>query len=107
MDLLFRIVMLLTSTVGLAFIIERGFALRWNRVLPRGIGDAAEACRTFYADNRKAGLSEAVRGVDSAEAGADNRDIANFFLHRHRSPRGCLSDIIRKAGSTAAAQFRL
>lgn len=46
MELLFKIVMLLTSTVGLAFIIERGFALRWNRVLPRGVESAAEACRT-------------------------------------------------------------
>jgi biopolymer transport protein ExbB len=46
MELFFKIVMVLTSIVGLAFIIERGFALRWNRVLPRGIEDAAEACRT-------------------------------------------------------------
>jgi biopolymer transport protein ExbB len=46
MELLFKIIMLVTSTVGLAVIIERGFALRWNHVLPRGIQDAAEACRT-------------------------------------------------------------
>ncbi|MDB6021340.1 MAG: tolQ [Pedosphaera sp.] len=46
MELFFKIIMLLTSTIGLAFIIERGFALRWNRVLPRGLESAAEACRT-------------------------------------------------------------
>src|ERR1700753_2392245 len=46
MELFFKIILLLTSTVGVAFIIERGFALRWNRVLPRAIEDAAEACRT-------------------------------------------------------------
>jgi biopolymer transport protein ExbB len=46
MELFFKIIMFLTSFVGLAFIIERGFALRWNRVVPRGIENAAEACRT-------------------------------------------------------------
>ena len=46
MDLFFKIIMYFTSTVGLAFIIERGFALRWNRVVPRDIETAAEACRT-------------------------------------------------------------
>ena len=46
METFFIIVMLLTSVIGLAFIVERGFALRWNRVIPPGLEDAAEACRT-------------------------------------------------------------
>lgn len=46
MDLFFKIIMFATSIIGLAFIIERGFALRWNRVVPRAIENAAEACRT-------------------------------------------------------------
>jgi biopolymer transport protein ExbB len=35
----------LTSVTGMVFIIERGFALRWNRVMPAGIINAADACR--------------------------------------------------------------
>ena len=46
MELLFKIIMLLTSVIGLAFIVERGLALRGNRVIPPGIENAAEACRT-------------------------------------------------------------
>lgn len=45
MEIFFKIIMLLTSTVGLGFIIERGIALRWSRVLPKDIENAAEACR--------------------------------------------------------------
>jgi biopolymer transport protein ExbB len=45
METFFAILMLLTSVIGLAFIVERGFALRWTRVLPPGIEGAAEACR--------------------------------------------------------------
>ena len=45
MEIFFEIIMLLTSVVGLAFIIERGLALRWSRVIPRGLEDAADACR--------------------------------------------------------------
>lgn len=37
--------MVSTSVIALTFIIERGIALRWNRVLPRGVETAAEACR--------------------------------------------------------------
>ena len=36
----------LTSIVGLAFIIERGFALRWRRVVPAEIEGAVESCQT-------------------------------------------------------------
>src|SRR5882757_8215534 len=44
MRLFFEIVMGLTSVVGLTFIIERGLALRWNRVIPRAIEDAVTIC---------------------------------------------------------------
>ena len=35
-----------TSIVGLAFIIERGLALRWGRVVPREIEAAVESCQS-------------------------------------------------------------
>lgn len=35
----------LTSVVGLAFIIERGFALRWRRVMPPQIEAAVQSCQ--------------------------------------------------------------
>ncbi len=40
------IVMLVTSVVGMTFIVERGLALRWNRVVPPVIEKAAEGCKT-------------------------------------------------------------
>ncbi len=36
----------LTSVVGLAFIVERGLVLRWNRVVPPVITRSLAACRT-------------------------------------------------------------
>jgi len=45
MEIFFIIIMSLTSVIGLAFIVERGFALRWNRVVPTAIERAAHACR--------------------------------------------------------------
>jgi biopolymer transport protein ExbB len=44
MRLFFEIVMGLVSVVGMTFIIERGLALRWNRVIPRKIENAVNAC---------------------------------------------------------------
>src|SRR5439155_3021206 len=35
-----------TSVVGLAFIVERGLALRWRRVVPPEIEAAVESCQT-------------------------------------------------------------
>src|SRR5881409_3122563 len=35
-----------TSIVGLAFIIERGLALRWKKVIPPEVEKALELCRT-------------------------------------------------------------
>lgn len=37
--------LILTSIVGLTFIIERGFALRWRRVLPPEVEAAVESCQ--------------------------------------------------------------
>jgi biopolymer transport protein ExbB len=45
MEIFFVIIMSLTSIIGLAFIVERGFALRWNHVVPTPIERAAHACR--------------------------------------------------------------
>jgi biopolymer transport protein ExbB len=36
----------LTSVVGLTFIVERAWTLRWGKVVPRLITDALPACRT-------------------------------------------------------------
>jgi len=36
----------LTSIVGLAFIVERGLALRWQKVVPREVETAVESCES-------------------------------------------------------------
>ena len=46
MELFVYALLLLTSVVGLAFIIERGFALRWRRVVPAEIEAAVESCQS-------------------------------------------------------------
>jgi biopolymer transport protein ExbB len=46
MSLVFDIIMWTTSIVGLTFIIERGVALRWNKVVPPAIENAVDACRS-------------------------------------------------------------
>jgi len=38
--------LILTSIVGLAFIVERGLALRWSKVIPPGVESALQNCRT-------------------------------------------------------------
>jgi biopolymer transport protein ExbB len=38
--------LVLTSVVGLAFVIERGLALRWRRVVPPEIEAAVESCQS-------------------------------------------------------------
>ncbi len=38
--------LILTSVVGLAFIVERGLALRWRRVLPPEVQSALESCQS-------------------------------------------------------------
>jgi biopolymer transport protein ExbB len=39
------ILLFLTSVVGLTFIVERAFALRWGRVVPREVEAAVESCQ--------------------------------------------------------------
>ncbi len=46
MELLVYALLILTSVVGLAFVIERGLALRWQRVVPPEIEAAVESCQT-------------------------------------------------------------
>src|SRR5438309_11947621 len=46
MELFVYALLLLTSVVGLTFIIERGFALRWRRVVPAEIEAAVESCQS-------------------------------------------------------------
>lgn len=46
MDDIVYILLGMTSVVGLAFIVERALALRWNKVVPPEIIEALTACRT-------------------------------------------------------------
>jgi biopolymer transport protein ExbB len=46
MELLVYILLTLTSLVSLTFIIERGLALRWRKVVPPEIESAVESCYT-------------------------------------------------------------
>jgi biopolymer transport protein ExbB len=46
MHLFFIIILVLASIVGLTFIVERGLALRWKKVIPPAIEAAADNCRT-------------------------------------------------------------
>ena len=46
MELIVYLLLILTSTVGLAFIIERGLALRWSKVLPPAIEAAVASCQS-------------------------------------------------------------
>jgi biopolymer transport protein ExbB len=47
MELLVYILLILTSIVGLTFIIERGLALRWGKVLPPSIEAAVRSCASI------------------------------------------------------------
>jgi biopolymer transport protein ExbB len=46
MESLVYILLALTSVVGLAFIVERAFALRWRRVVPPEIEAAVHSCQS-------------------------------------------------------------
>src|SRR5436190_20825128 len=46
MELFVYGLLLFTSVVGLAFIIERGLALRWGKVVPPEIEAAVESCQS-------------------------------------------------------------
>src|SRR5689334_12242819 len=45
MELIVYVLLMLTSTVGLAFVIERGIALRWRRVVPPEVEAAVQSCQ--------------------------------------------------------------
>jgi biopolymer transport protein ExbB len=46
METLVYILLVLTSIVGLTFIVERGLALRWKKVVPPEIEAAVESCQS-------------------------------------------------------------
>lgn len=46
MELAVYILLIATSVVGLAFIVERGLALRWNKVVPPAVTAAVESCQS-------------------------------------------------------------
>src|SRR5438552_3097400 len=46
MDLIFIIALVMTSVIALTFIIERGFALRWEKVIPPRVSIAVENYRS-------------------------------------------------------------
>jgi biopolymer transport protein ExbB len=46
MELVIYVLLGVTSVIGLTFIVERAFALRWRRVLPPAVEAAVESCRT-------------------------------------------------------------
>jgi biopolymer transport protein ExbB len=46
MDALIYLLLGLTSVVGAAFIVERGLALRWNKVVPPAVTEALAACKS-------------------------------------------------------------
>ena len=46
MELFVYGLLIFTSIVGFTFIVERGFALRWGRVVPKEIEAAVESCQT-------------------------------------------------------------
>ncbi len=46
MELIVYLLLIVTSVVGLTFVIERGIALRWRRVVPPEIEAAVESCQT-------------------------------------------------------------
>ena len=45
MEQIIIVILLFTSVVGLTFIVERGLALRWKKVIPTEIETALESCR--------------------------------------------------------------
>lgn len=46
MEAFVYVMLIATSVVGLTFIVERGLALRWKKVLPPEIESAVESCQT-------------------------------------------------------------
>lgn len=74
METFFMLVMLVTSIVGMTFIVERGIALRWNRVVPPVIEKAAEGCKT-------AADCDALRGACTATPSSISRLLLAALEH--------------------------
>ena len=71
MEYLVYILLIVTSIVGLTFIVERGLALRWKKVVPQKIEDAIEAhdlpiLRVHLGADPDAGLAALERAVVAA-----------------------------------------
>lgn len=45
MEAIVYVLLIITSVIGLTFIVERGLALRWKRVVPPAIEAAVDACQ--------------------------------------------------------------
>ena len=67
MESLVYILLALTSVVGLAFIVERGLALRWSKVVPPEIEAVVEKCET--AGGRSLAAAGLQRKAVAARAG--------------------------------------
>ena len=46
MEIIIYILLGFTSVIGLAFIVERGIALRWRKVVPPEIEAAVQSCQS-------------------------------------------------------------
>lgn len=46
MELIFIVLLILASIVGVTFIVERGLALRWHKIIPPAVEAAVETCRS-------------------------------------------------------------
>jgi biopolymer transport protein ExbB len=46
MEIIVYVLLVFTSIIGLTFIVERGYALRWRRVVPPAIESAVESCQS-------------------------------------------------------------
>jgi biopolymer transport protein ExbB len=73
----FMILLVLTSIVGLTFIIERGLALRWGRVIPRDVEQAVNRCQ------QTEDLTE-LRQVCHARPSSFSRLLLTAHDHLHR-----------------------
>jgi biopolymer transport protein ExbB len=46
MEILVYVLLIITSVIGLTFIVERGLALRWRKILPPQVEAAVESCQS-------------------------------------------------------------
>ncbi|MCL5097221.1 MAG: MotA/TolQ/ExbB proton channel family protein [Candidatus Omnitrophica bacterium] len=72
----FMILLALTSVVGLTFIIERGVALRWSKVIPAGVKEGAENCRALED-------ADQLKGLCAVEPSALSRLLSAAVEHQH------------------------